>query len=304
MSNLCSETAGKFLRDHWLAIYGDLWSADARETKVVSSSGGDLSFHVIHSAQLQGWYDSPAGRKRYSTPKCFFCDRHDEYNQLTAVCNFEHLVIYQSIKFCGPAHYLIAPEEHREQISAPDVRTLERLSATTRLSVFGNLRGSGASYPAHLHFQSLDAEFPAAGRNLSRVIFSQGGVRLTMLEYPVLLLRFDAESERDWLLVDRLIARIPGTFNPLWWRKSIYVIPRAKSIPFNTWGNKFAAAEVFGRIYCRSRQFFDALDFQTVLDALLDVCIPAEGAVGRRFIDEMECAAAKVSDEIQDSQRG
>jgi hypothetical protein len=184
----------------------------------------------------------------------------------------------------------------------PDARVLERLSATAQLSVFGNFRGSGASYPSHLHFQCLDVEFPVAGRSPSHVLYAQDGVQVAVLKYPVLLLRFAADSEHGQQLVARLIGRIPGAFNPLWSCGSIYIIPRTKSVPFNTTSNKFAAAEVFGRIYCRNRRFFDALDFETVLDALLDVCIPTGGSPARRFIEGLECLIARVSHEVQDPQ--
>lgn len=304
MCTFRSTLTGELLRNHWLRLYGELWRGDERQVKTLTVPAVDALFHVVHSVQLQSWYDSPAGKQRYSAPKCFFCDKHDEYNQLITVCSFGHLVVYQCVKFCEPAHYLIAPEEHREQIAIPDVRLLEKLSATAQLSVFANLRGSGASYPAHLHFQSLDVEFPATRSERSRVVYAHNGVKLEILDYPVLLLRFAADSDNGWELAAKLMCRIASPFNPLWWRGSIYIIPRTKSVPFNTAGNKFAAAEVFGRIYCRNRHFYDALDSETVLGALLDVCIPTGSPLARRFMQELECLIAKVSHEIQNPQRG
>src|ERR1017187_7933852 len=259
---------------------------------MLCSPAGDPLAMAIYSAELRNWYDSAARRKYYSEPRCFFCDRHDEYCQLHEVCRAGHLAIYDNRKFCEPAHYLIAPLEHREQLTALDIVTLYEFSQATGLTIFANLRDAGASYPQHLHFQSLDVEFASIPRGTVRRLESPQPWRVAVLDYPCLLLQFEAESAREWPALAALVAELPSAVNALWSGPVLSVIPRTKQVPGNTGGNKFAAAEVFGRIYCRDRELFERLDVDTALEALRDVALPAGSEAAGRFLANLQCRLA------------
>jgi ATP adenylyltransferase/5',5'''-P-1,P-4-tetraphosphate phosphorylase II len=278
-----------FLKHEWNKLFGQAFDEDRRETKVIPSPDGQGFFRVIYSQKLEGWYQSPRGQARYSKPACFFCEKFDEYHQVDCVRIIDHLEIFFNLKFVMRNHLLIAPTEHRSQPTVTDVATLQKIAAVSGLSIFGNFKNAGASYPRHVHYQTLETEFPVVSRP-GKPVYDDHGIRLEILSYPVLA--FKLSPLREWAPVSinhagTVITSHTGTFNLVFYGKDIYLIPRSKSVPANTDGFKFAAAEVCGSIFVRERQLFDVIDGETILWALRDVCLPSNTPEAQHFEDEL-----------------
>jgi ATP adenylyltransferase/5',5'''-P-1,P-4-tetraphosphate phosphorylase II len=267
-----------FLKHEWNRRFGEVFDEDQRETKIVLSPDGRGFFRVMYSRKLEEWYSSSRGQARYKKPKCFFCDKFDEYHEVGCIKVIGHLEVFFNIKFVMRNHLLIAPIEHREQLIMADVLTLQQLAMLSGLSIFGNLRNSGASYPEHIHYQTLETEFPIVSRP-GNLVYEDGEVKLEVLDYPILVFRFSSSVNR----ASAAITLRSGTFNIMLYGKDIYLIPRTKSIPANTNGFKFAAPEVCGSIFVRERQLFDTIDGEMVLAALRDVCLPFDGIEAKSY---------------------
>lgn len=276
----------RFLRD---------FQADERLTKTLVSPQGKELCRVMHSRKLEEWYNSPQGKARYRKPKCFFCERHDEYWCLDTVLRLGHLGVYFNIKFVAPCHYLISPlSEHRELMDERDVAMLQDLAIRSGLSIFGNFRDSGASYPEHVHYQSLDLMFPLTS-TWGEEILSNGTLRLARMDYPVAAFRISPVGEdSEGTLVGRILTRLPRPYNPLFYSRNTFVIPRVKSVPANTNGFKFASAEVYGCVFTRSRETYDSFSYESMLAALEEVCLPAGSARALEF----EQALLKAAEEV------
>jgi hypothetical protein len=275
------------LRTRWNERFLREFEADERQIKVLISPQAEESFRVIHSKKLEQWYFSPEGQKRYNIPKCFFCEEHDEYQVLEAVVQFAHLRVYYNIKFAARCHFLIAPfSEHREYPNQNDVTSLLKLALLSGLSIFGNFRDSGAGYPQHVHYQSLEIVFPIAERAVEN-IFSTDYIRVARIDYPVAAFRLSSVTKEGIELIAKAVPVLPHPYNLLFYGENIFLIPRTKSVPFNTGGFKFAAAEVCGVVFTRTREIYNCLDYQMMLTALKDVCIPHGGREAERFEERL-----------------
>jgi len=285
----------KELDQAWEKRFGRDFRADVRATKTLFSPDGRKLCEVVHSRRLEEWYKSPQGKARYDKPKCFFCEKHDEFLLLETVMRLSHLGIYFNKKFVAPCHFLISPyAEHREAPNEDDIAVLQMLAAKTRLSIFGNMRDSGASYPEHVHYQSLDVAFPIAARPEEEVLF-EAPFRLSRLDYAVAAYRLSPVLRCFSGFVAKVLARLQRPYNPLFFGGDAFVVPRVKSVPFNTGGVKFASAEVFGIVFARSRDFYDSLTCDLMLAAMQDVCLPAGSREAGEFEQRLVQAAREVA---------
>lgn len=279
----------------WEKRFGRDFRADVRATKTMFSPDGRKLCEVVHSRSLEEWYQSPRGKARYDKPRCFFCEKHDEFLLLETVMRLSHLGIYFNKKFVAPCHFLISPyAEHREAPNEDDIAVLQMLAARTRLSIFGNMRDSGASYPEHVHYQSLDIVFPITARPEEETIFNSP-FRLARLNYPVAAYRLSPVPRRLSGPVAKVLTRLQRPYNPLFFGGDVFVVPRVKSVPSNTGGFKFAAAEVFGCVFTRSREFYDLLTCDLMLAAMQDVCLPAGSREAGEFEQRLVQAAREVA---------
>lgn len=274
-----------FLKHEWNRRFGKVFDEDWRKTKVIPSPDGRGFFRVVYSQKLEEWYLSPKGKARYDKPDCFFCEKADEYHQIDCMATFEHLEVFFNIKFVMRNHLLIAPIEHREQPTVADVVVLSQLAQNSGLSVFGNFQNSGASYPKHVHYQSLETEFPIVSRP-GRSVYADQEFQVETLDYPVLAFRF--LPQKDWTLdllkhAGRIMVSQAGTFNLIFYGQDIYLVPRVGSVPANMGSFKFAAAEVCGSIFVRERNLYDVLDGEMILVALKDVCLPTGGLEAQHY---------------------
>jgi len=288
------------LHQAWKRKFARLFEADERETKTLSSPQGQALCQVTYSKRLEQWYRSSVRKARYEKPECFFCEKHDEYALLETVTQFHHLGIYFNAKYVAPCHFLISPgSEHREYPNERDVVALSELAGCTGLSILGNFRDSGASYPRHVHYQSLGLEFPMAGTP-EEEIFVSDSIRLARMDYPVVALCVCPRGTKGLKLAGVVVPKVPHPHNLLFYGDNIFIIPRAKSIPFNTKGFKFGAAEVCGHVFARTREMYEMMDYDLTLAALQDVCVPGRDKKAQecenRFLEAIEEATHEVQD--------
>lgn len=277
------------LKQAWSQKLSEEFDKDQRETKIVQSPDGRGFFRVVYSKKLEEWYLSPEGKARYDKPFCFFCEEHDEYHKRNETKIIEHLKIFFNRKFVMRNHWLVSPIEHRSEPKISDFAVLQRIAEISGLIIFGNLRDSGASYPIHVHYQTLETEFPAISLP-GELIYENKYLGLEKLRYPELVFRFSCEQNRTKTTIDHIgLAAIsqPGSFNPIFYGKDIYLVPRTKSVPTNTGGFKFAAAEACGSFFVRTKKLFDIMDGKFILSALDDVCLPVDGIAAKLYEDRL-----------------
>ena len=281
----------------WNDKYGAEFFSDFRREKKIKFPGFEVAFSIIYSKHIESWQKHPA-RTNYSSDKCFFCEGRDESHNLEEVLRVSHLRAWQSLKYAEPCHFLISdPTSHRENITTDDVIILHKLAKESGLSIFGNFRGSGASFPWHFHYQSLGTIFPIAmaGFENSQVI---NRVDVAKLRYPVAAYRFYPIGEEGRRTVAEVISNLPGAYNPLFFGAEIFIVPRIKSVPSNTNGFKFAASEIFGRIYARSKKAYMDFNRKIVNSALNEVCIEVEGLQTKIFERKLHELLEKGNDNI------
>lgn len=284
------------LKHRWSRRFGKVFDEDRREIKLIQSPDGRGFFRVMYSQKLEEWYLSPKGKARYDKPNCFFCDEFDEYHREEDVKIIKHLKVFFNLKFVMRNHWLIAPIKHRAKPTALDVAVLQKMAAMSGLSIFGNFRDSGASYPKHVHYQTLETEFPVASRP-GRLIYDDKGVKVETLSYPVLVFRFSPQKDWTRAAINRvgvITTSQPGTCNLMFYGRDIYLIPRTKSVPANTDGFKFAAAEACGSIFTRGRRLFDVMDGEVILAALWDVCLPLDSVEAKHYEESLTAKMKEV----------
>ncbi|MFZ2970705.1 MAG: hypothetical protein WA063_06150 [Minisyncoccia bacterium] len=270
------------LRGKWNERFGLSFANDYREEKKITFSGNENVFRVIYSEHLEEYQRHPT-RKQYELPDCFMCEGHDENYVFEEVAKIDHLRIWFSIKYATPCHYLIYdPEDHREKITEKDIVVLNELAKETGLSIFGNLRDSGASFPRHIHFQSLEVVFPLAGSPVKDSL-KMNGIEIAKLDYPVSAFRLSSIEDSGIKVIARAISKLTMPYNPLFYGRDIFLVPRTRSVPSNANGFKFAAAEVAGIIFARSRKIYDLFDQKIMTDALNEVCLPQEKKNAKKF---------------------
>jgi hypothetical protein len=140
-----------------------------------------------------------------------------------------------------------------------------------------------------VHYQTLEIEFPIFSRP-GKTIYEDEEVKLERLYHSVLDFRFLPQTswKRNSLRnVGQTIISQPGSLNPIFHKQAIYIVPRTKSVPRNTDGFKFTAAEVCGSIFAREKKLFDALDGNLILEALKDVCLPADSSAAKKYKDDL-----------------
>lgn len=280
------------LRTQWFEEFGKEYKGDAQEQKTLLMPDGEVLCEVIFSKKLEEWYESDKGKARYGKPECFFCDLHDEFRELREVAQWKHLRIYCNLKFVAPCHFLIAPQEHREYSNAEDIIALQEFACESSLVIIGNFRDSGASFPRHVHYQCLDTNFCVAEKKKIG-LGSVHDICIERLNYPTAIYRLSPRLDRsqfpgfsvsqDREDVARIICRAKKPYNLLVDSRNTFITPRKKSVPCNTGGFKFAAAEVFGKVYCRSRSFYDSLNTTLMLNALKDVCVETQSVESAPF---------------------
>lgn len=280
------------MHDHWYSKFKRQWGADVRERKVLLNRQGQVVWEVIFSEILQGWYQSPERKKCYAKPNCFFCDQHDEFTLLRQVTEYGHMGVFDNLKFCEPQHYLITPAEHREHVTEQDVLVLSDLSKASKLSIIGNFRDAGASYPQHVHYQTLETVFSSINGSPVESLWSEGFC-VEALDYPELLVHVKPLGANNALFA-KMVASLPSPYNLLFWDGSVYMIPRTKSVPSNTQGTKFATAEVFGKVYCRNRAFYNSLDYAVMAEAMAEVCLPSASPAAEKYWDQVKKLAKEA----------
>lgn len=286
------QTIREVLQKRWDEEFGKEYEQNVQEQKILLMPDGEVLCEVIFSKKLEEWYESDKGKARYSKPECFFCELHDEYHELREVAQWKHFKIYFNLKFVAPCHFLIAPNEHREYPSFEDIIALQGLARESGLVIIGNFRDSGASFPQHVHYQSLLTDFCVTKKKkigLGKV----NDICIERLNYPTAIYRLSPRLDRkeapgfrisqDREDIARIICRAKKPYNLLFDSQNTFVTPRKKSVPYNTNGFKFATAEVFGKVYCRSRSFYDSLDTTLMLDALKDVCTETQSVESEPF---------------------
>ena len=286
VTNSAIAEASTFLKRKWGKKFGIEFDGDGRETRILPLSDDpshDLGFaRVIYSEKLEKWYESPECEKRYEKPACFFCDEHDEYHRITRAKKLGHMNIFPNLKFAMRNHYLIAPNEHRDVPSFSDIVLLERLAEISGLTIFGNLsKESGASFPIHVHYQTLETEFPIISRPFMAFERGDGFVVDKIIGYPALIFRFSpiGRKGRSWAK-SPIQAAVVG--------KDIYFIPRTKAIPALANGFKFAAAEVCGEIHARNRENFANMGSGSLIATCIrDVSYGHEGPESERLQEEL-----------------
>lgn len=279
------------IKHAWNRKFGRAFDEDQRDVRIIPSPGGQGFFRVTYSQKLEGWYHSPRGKARYDKPGCFFCNKHDEYVHVRLIKTIHHLEVFFNLKFVMRNHLLIAPSEHRDDPATADVVTLQQLAMISGLSVFGNFRDSGASYPQHVHYQTLETEFPIVSQP-GDILHRNTDMKVETVRYPVLAFRFSPYREIEWTpdgvrRAGQIITSQLGTFNLVFYGRDIYLIPRTKSVPCNTNGFKFAAPEVCGSIFIREKRLFDILDGDALVTALQDVCLPLHQPEARQYQDRL-----------------
>lgn len=285
------DIVGIYLRTEWMKKFGSVYLADQRQTKTLCLPNGEKLCDVTYSPQLEQWYQSDQGKARYAQPECFFCEGHDQFQRLEKIVESDHLKIYFNVKFVTPFHFLVAPTDCREHPTPEDILALQKLAINADLAIIGNFRDSGAGYPKHVHYQTLSLVFPITGINRD-CIESSYSLELEKVRSQNLVFRFHCNSEntRKRRMVAWVCAKAPKPLNLLFCKHDIYLAPRTKSVPFNTNGFKFAAAEVFGHVFVRTRKMFDDLNSATMIDALNDVCLVAESNLAKDYESRLlEC---------------
>jgi len=271
------------LKNGWNERHKKDFYEDSRKSKILFSPSGQKLFEVEYSSKLEKFYFNKFGKERYNKPVCFFCDKNDEYHYLEQVARFKHLGIFFNIKSVGVFHFLISPWEHRELPTQDDIAALRQLSSTfSGLSILGNLKDSGAGYPIHIHYQTLflkflSVDFPCAS------FFSNEFLQVEIVEYPELIFKFSAARNNCDNVMNKVISRFPPPYNPLFYNGNIFILPRTKSVPCNTDGAKFAAAEVYGHVIARNLKMYNDMNYLKMLSALDDVCLPKLGEKAKKY---------------------
>lgn len=287
---------GHSLRCLWQQEFGQAYQDDPREEKVLTSPRGEELFTIVYSPFLEKWYQSDQGRARYQKPTCFFCDRHDEYNQLNKIATFEHLDICPNIKFVAPCHLLIFPFEHRSYPTSQDVISIHQLAKDTGLTILANFQGSGASYVEHVHFQAFDRKLPITKRPFHR-IWGDHHLTIEQATYPIGAYRLMPTTQNGVVKIAHALTPASTNYNPLFVGNKIFIIPRTRSVPLNTQGNKFAAAEVFGTCFTRSRSCYDLYDYDLVVAALISVGLPSRSPRCHEFEAKLIRSLKESADE-------
>lgn len=298
----------KHLRQEWYKKFGSAWSNDRREIRLEWLEGERWFFRVSHSSAFEQWNSNPL-RKSYEAPGCFFCARHDEYHVLEKVVYFGGLNVFYNAKFVAPCHYLMFPDEHRQDPSAQDVISLSGFSQEAVLAVFGNLKDAGASYARHVHYQPIDdqplpgEEFkisPPASRDkaeeflaaksilpikaMSDVeIFSANDISLRRVDWPIAAYFFEYGGERGCCLAAAAVIRAGKPFNLMFSGQRVYLIPRVKSFSELADGFKIATAEVCGCFFTRKREHFGMIDGQLAVRALHETGLPSSSRLAAEY---------------------
>jgi hypothetical protein len=279
------------LRNAWDERFGKDFKNDKRESKFLPFLTGDKSFSIFYSKKLEEWYLSEKGKKRYEQPGCFFCGG-DEL-EVVLELEFNHLKFCYNPKFADKYHFIIFPQEHREFPNEKDIITLQEAALLTGLSIFGNLRNSGASYPQHIHYQSLDVIFPISNVT-AEDIFCNDTVKVFRLNYPVAAFKLCTSGKKGLALIAHTVASISSPYNLLFYQNDLFIIPRTKSIPLNTGGFKFAAAEVCGCVFTRTKKMYESLNYSKIQAALRDVCFHYRSSEAKQFEGRLIKSLKKV----------
>lgn len=294
MSDLATE-----LRAKWSERFGTEFGTDDRAIKDLRSPQEERLFQVLYSNNLEQWYRCPKGKKRYNAPRCFFCEEHDEYELLETLVQIDHLRVYYKLNFAARFHFLIVPfSEHRDYPSTDDITVLRKLALASGLSILCNFKESGASYPQHVHYQSLEMEFPIVQRPVETV-FSTDVLDMARVDYPIAAFRLSTASRDGVEIIAKALPLLPLQYNLLFYQEDIFLIPRTRSVPFNTGGFKFATAEVCGVVFTRTKEMYESFDYEMMMAALADVCLARRGPDIEGFEERLIRILKSRMDEIQ-----
>jgi hypothetical protein len=284
-----------FLREEWNKRHGEEWNNDERLVRVERVPGRKYFFRVTHSSSLEAWTNNPT-RKRYQGAGCFFCEEHDQYHYLEKVMDYQEICLYHNAKFVAPCHFLACPVEHRQYPTPQDFISLTSLAVDSGLTIFGNLKDSGASYPRHIHYQPISDEVPPGDEDTkeafkdsvappsvlpikamdARRIFHSGGLSLFVVDWPLAVYFWEYEGERAQVIAAAAASRTPQPFNPMFAGNRIYVVGRKSSHSPSLDGFKVAAAEAYGCFFCRKRSQWDELSLPAIMKALTETGIMSD----------------------------
>lgn len=275
------------LERKWKKRFGSEFRTLETKKKKIAFPESGVDFSVVYLEHLEKYKKYPT-ENRSGEPECFMCKNEDEYNRSEGTAKFGHLNIWLSLKFAAPCHYLIFdPSDHREEPNEKDIIALHELAKATGLSIFGNYRSSGAGFPQHAHYQSLEIVFPIA-RSKEIYAFTESGIKAEKLRYPITAFRLTWEKASSIGSIAKIIPELPKPYNLMFFGDEIYLVPRIKSTPSNAKSFKFGAAEVLGHVFSRSEEIYDFFDRPTLKTSLENVCLKTGSWIARLFEEKLK----------------
>ena len=232
-----------------IAHLDGLDSADARPEGVRRVGREGRRILIAHRPQ-RGRRPAPS-----ATDPCFLCDRQP------LVGRIEPLGARLNAYPVFPRHLVLAPDRHRDHPIAADIDAMAALLRSAARPSIGwmNGPGSGASHPAHQHYQVClgvpelgDMLIACAGREVVPM-----GARgsppwlATLVDYPLpgLALRGTALGRR---VIDILAAWRPTACNLVFLPDEVVIFPRARARPSRLPSRGFGGLELAGCLVLES----------------------------------------------------
>jgi len=227
----------------WHENYEPLWNTEARLSKAEFQIPGEPRLVLVHNS-LRDYYEKnkkkEAEERQIGGGKCVL---DDEPRVRSKTIPYETLFFRINAKPSLKFHLFIQPLEHREYPLASDHKTIMDFVSETNFAVYQNLRGSGAGFPDHVHYQGqLRENFPLLTDYLYEPSAEITNDRFDLI-YPQMLnfgALFKMKSQKARDVVSYLIQEIgeelvnEGIFyNLIFSKNKVFLFPRTKEIAQN-----------------------------------------------------------------------
>ena len=195
-------------------------------------------------------------------------------------------------------HILLVYREHRANLKPRDLFDGFAFAQETGYRLLLNLQGSGASLPAHLHWQGLRSDFPIfRPQFIGRCILSEVGLAVNALSKPWGGYRVEADNQEQRMRVAQSLAAWEGPFNLVLTSSVVYVLPRVREYASQFPSFKFGAAEVAGTMFAQNRSMFESVDDASFAQAVHEVAMNDEQLEGdaERLWNRLRCVGPGTS---------
>jgi len=181
---------------------------------------------------------------------------------------------------------LLAAAQHREELRQDDVQSAFAFALEfPDYLVYHNMRHTGATQPAHLHFQAVLRDEPLPIEAAPRKVWCSldGAVVAWVEDYPAYSLAITGEQAPD-VACAVLQALRPSPFNLVMSKGEIVIVPRTVEQP-SGFASKFGALEMAGWTVFVEEQAYQRLQYDEIQHAIAEcgLCWTKQHALEERL---------------------